>query len=36
MLRYAAAPARLTVGQFDAAVRAVRPDAARKRVRERT
>jgi len=36
MLRYAAAPARLTVGQFDAAVRAFRPDALRKRARGRT
>lgn len=36
MLRYAADPARLTVGQFDAAVRAFRPDAPRKRVHERT
>jgi transglutaminase-like putative cysteine protease len=36
LLRYAAAPARLTVGQFDAAVRAFRPDAPRKRARGRT
>ncbi len=36
MLRYAAAPARLTVGQFDSAVRAFRPDAPRKRARGRT
>jgi hypothetical protein len=35
MLRYAAASAHLTVGQFDAAVRAFRPDAPRKRARGR-
>ena len=35
-LRYAAASAHLTVGQFDAAVRAFRPDAPRKRARGRT
>jgi protein-glutamine gamma-glutamyltransferase len=36
LLRYAAAPARLSVGQFDAAVRAFRPDAPRKRARGRS
>jgi transglutaminase-like putative cysteine protease len=36
MLRYAAASTHLTVGQFDAAVRAFRPDAPRKRARGRT
>jgi transglutaminase-like putative cysteine protease len=36
VLRYAAASTHLTVGQFDAAVRAFRPDAPRKRARGRT